>query len=131
MSSWNCASQVLRVDFGGRSVILPGDSEGPTWKELEATLSEDDLACDILKAAHHGRESGYSESATEVMSPEFVICSVGKKPSTDASDEYKNHGATVLSTRYNGTIRVRLSGHGTVSITNHKGKDIGSLPPLT
>ncbi|MHB1973168.1 MAG: ComEC/Rec2 family competence protein [Acidimicrobiales bacterium] len=129
--SWNSASYVLRVDFGGRSVILPGDAEGATWKALETTLANGALACDILKAAHHGRESGYSETATEAMGPDYVICSVGKKPNTDASDEYKGQGATVLSTRYNGTICVRITDNGKVSITNHKDEEIGSLPKLT
>jgi competence protein ComEC len=130
IETWNNSSFVLRLDYGGRRVILPGDAEKPAWDNIEAHFDEDDLACDLLKAAHHGRESGYSESAVDVMSPDFVICSVGKKPSTDASDEYRSHGATVLSTRFNGTITVQIWADGEIWINDRNGAQLHSLPPL-
>lgn len=65
---------------------------------------DDAIKCDILAAFHHGQESGYHEGAVDATSPDVVICSVGKKPETDASNEYKSHGAKMLSTRYYGTI---------------------------
>jgi competence protein ComEC len=64
------------------------------------------------------------------MNPDFVICSVGKKPSTDASDEYRSHGATVLSTRYNGTITVQIWADGEIWIDDRNGERLHSLPPL-
>jgi competence protein ComEC len=128
--SWNNASFVLRVEYGGRSVILPGDAEKPEWDKIETTVDPAKLKCDILKAAHHGRQSGYSESAVDLMDPSYVICSVGKKPSTDASDEYASHGATVLSTRYHGTIRMQMWYDGEIWIDDHSGQRIGRLPPL-
>lgn len=129
--NWNNLSYVLRVEHAGRSIILPGDAEKPAWDKIESFDDPDDLPCDILKASHHGRESGYSESATDAMSPDYVICSVGKKPSTDASDEYASHGAKVLSTRYHGTITVTIEDNGSVQITDRNGTSIGSLPALT
>lgn len=127
--AWNNASYVLRLAYGGRSVILPGDAEKPEWDSIESHIPEY-LPCDILKAAHHGRESGYSESATDTMSPSIVICSVGKKPDTDASDEYSSHGAKVLSTRYHGTVTVTIWHDGEVWVDNHRGERIASLPVL-
>jgi competence protein ComEC len=59
-----------------------------------------------------------------------VICSVGKKPETDASDEYAAHGATVLSTRYHGTITVTMWADGEVWVNDHTGNRIAGLPPL-
>ena len=32
-------------------------------------LGPGSLACDILKAAHHGRDSGFYQPAVEAMSP--------------------------------------------------------------
>ncbi|KQV71304.1 hypothetical protein ASC64_04470 [Nocardioides sp. Root122] len=130
IESWNNSSYVLRLDYGGRRVILPGDAEKPAWDSIEAHLGGDDLACDILKAAHHGRESGYSESAVDAMDPDFVICSIGKKPSTDASDEYRRHGAKVLSTRYHGTITVQIWADGEIWINDRNGERLHSVPPL-
>lgn len=80
----------------------------------------------MLKAAHHGSESGYSESAVAWMSPSLVICSVGEKPETDASVEYRAQGAEVLSTRYNGTIIVTIEDDGGYSIANSTGDVVAS-----
>jgi beta-lactamase superfamily II metal-dependent hydrolase len=129
--SRNDASYVLKLEYGGRSLILPGDAEAVAWQALLDTVGPAALDCDILKAAHHGRESGYHEDAVEAMSPEIVICSVGKKPDTDASDEYAAAGARVLSTRYHGTLHVRLWEDGEVWIEDRNGTQIDSLPPLT
>jgi beta-lactamase superfamily II metal-dependent hydrolase len=130
IDSWNNSSYVLRIDYGGRRVILGGDAEKPAWDYMEAHLDHDELRCDVLKAAHHGRDSGYSESAVKLMDPDVVICSVGKKPDTDASDEYMNHGARVLSTRYNGTIKMVMWADGEIWFYNHKGERIEEVPPL-
>lgn len=127
---WNNLSYVLRLDYAGRRVILPGDAEGPVWRSILDTHGEDALRCDVLKASHHGRESGYHAEAVEAMDPSIVVCSVGKKPETDASDEYASHGARVLSTRYHGTIRCQVWCDGEVWVSDHKGERIGTLPPL-
>lgn len=128
--NWNRSSYVLKLGYAGRSLIFPGDAEQTTWNAIEEVYDKDDLTCDVLKAAHHGRESGYSESATEKMDPAIVICSVGKKPDTDASDEYAAHGARVYSTRYQGTVTVTIEANGSMTVNNHSGEVIDSLPPL-
>lgn len=130
IEKYNNSSFVLRLDYGGRRVILPGDAEKPAWDSIEAECDEADVACDILKAAHHGRESGYSESAVSAMAPDFVICSVGKKPDQDASDEYRRHGAKVLSTRSQGTITVRIWADGEIWIDSSAGERLETIAPL-
>lgn len=130
VGKYNNSSFVLRLDYGGRRIILPGDAEKPAWDSIESYYDERELSCDILKAAHHGRESGYSESAVNAMNPDFVIASVGKKPSTDASDEYRSHGATVLSTRYHGTITVQIWANGEIRVDDRDGDRLHALPPL-
>jgi competence protein ComEC len=108
-------------------LILAGDAEKPVWDKILATVPAADLKCDVLKAAHYGRESGFSEDAVRAMDPKYVICSVGNKPDTDASDEYAALGATVLSTRFNGSIELRLETLGNGRLTDHRGAVIGSL----
>lgn len=61
------------------------------------------------------------------MGPSAVICSVGKKPSTDASDEYRSHGAAVFSTRFHGTITMTMWGDGEVWLDDRDGTRIGRL----
>lgn len=128
--SWNDISYILKVSYAGRSVILPGDAESPAWQDVIANSGTGGLSCDILKAAHHGRESGYDEDAALAMLPEIVICSVGKDPETDATDEYEALGATVFTTRDEGTITVKLWYDGEVWVYNEANKRIARLPPL-
>lgn len=114
--AWNNMSYVLRIDYAGRRVVLPGDACGQAWDDIMSRWGEADLDCDVLKAAHHGRESGFHNDAVTAMNPGVVICSVGQEPDTDASDEYGNKGAEVLSTRYHGTITVTIDDHGDLKV---------------
>lgn len=129
VEDWNNASYVFRLDYAGRRVMLPGDAEKPAWDSIEASHAVHELKCDVLKAAHHGRESGYSKTAVQAIDPDVVICSIGKKPSTDASDEYRSHGAKVLSTRFHGTIKCTIWADGEVWIDDCNGDRQYSLAP--
>lgn len=127
---FNDCSYVIKLSYGGRSIILPGDAEEPAWKSMLDGLGPGVLACDVLKAAHHGRDSGFYQPAVEAMNPKIVICSVGEKPDTDATDDYNRVADKVLSTRYNGTIRVKIWADGEVWVDDHKGQRLATLPPL-
>jgi beta-lactamase superfamily II metal-dependent hydrolase len=93
-------------------------------------FSASDLKCDVLKASHHGRDSDYDEEAVTAMSPDIVVCSVGKKPDTDASEKYADHGAQVLSTRYHGTITVSIKENGKVVVKDRNLEKIAALDRL-
>jgi competence protein ComEC len=123
-ATWNNASHVLRIAHAGRTVILGGDAETLAWDEIIDEFSPSALDCDVLKASHHGRLNGYVEEAAEAMNPRLVICSVGNKPTTDASSKYKASGASVLSTRYNGTIRVEILNSGAIVVENADGASL-------
>lgn len=119
---WNNISQVLRIEYGKSSLILPGDVEA---KAQEAMVEEfgDGLKSTILKAPHHGRESGYYEDFAAAVSPDYTIVSVGKKPDSDASSKYRKHTKhKVFSTRFMGTIRAHLFADGDVYLWNSPAK---------
>ncbi|UKD53646.1 hypothetical protein L3Q65_38035 [Amycolatopsis sp. FU40] len=124
---YNNCSYVLKVSHAGRSVILPGDAEAASWKGILENVDDESLRCDVLKAAHHGRSSGFHRESVEVMKPTAVICSVGKKPSTDASSEYSKLGASVFSTRYHGTLKLTIWDDGDLWICNSRHERILTL----
>ncbi|WP_331452982.1 ComEC/Rec2 family competence protein [Streptomyces sp. SS162] len=124
---YNDCSYVLKFTHAGRNVVLPGDAEKSSWEAILASHSKEDLRCDVLKASHHGRMSGYHKEAVECMAPHTVICSVGKKPTTDASVEYSKVASRVLSTRYNGTIKVKIWDDGDIWIYDHTGSRIAVI----
>lgn len=111
----NNLSYVLRVILGEVKIILAGDAEKEVWDDLVSGYG-DKLKCDVLKASHHGRDSGFHEKAMELMNPQFTIVSVGRKPETDASGRYRKYCKNVWSTRWKGNIVITcdVSGHRTI-----------------
>ena len=113
---WNRLSYVLMVEYCGRRIVLGGDADVGAWADIYARYADDGLKVDLLKASHHGRDSGYYQPAVKAMDPKFTVVSVGKKPDSDASNKYRHYSQKVLSTRFHGTIHAQLSAHGEIVI---------------
>jgi beta-lactamase superfamily II metal-dependent hydrolase len=106
--NWNNLSYVLRISYLGYRIVLGGDADTDVWEELVAHYGND-LRCDVLKASHHGRDSGYLASAVALMNPTYTVVSVGKKPDTDASNKYRKYCSNVWSTRWYGNLTLQIS----------------------
>lgn len=63
-SNLNNHSLVAVVSYAGSKIIIPGDNEAASWNELleYPAFVQAIRGTDILLAAHHGREAGYSET---------------------------------------------------------------------
>lgn len=111
--NWNNLSYVLMLIVDGVKIVLGGDAEEAAWEDINAVYAPGrHLKCDILKASHHGRNSGYHLPSVKAMSPQYTIVSVGKKPDTDASHKYRQYSPNVWSTRWRGDITVTTGPHG-------------------
>lgn len=114
---------VLLITYKGFKFVLAGDAEKECWDYIIENYSDKISNVNILKAAHHGRDSGFHEEAVKLMNPEYTIVSVGKKPETDAHNKYKKYTREkVLSTRYRGNIIVTIDddGKGNIDWEYHK-----------
>lgn len=111
----NQMSYVLRLTYAKRRIIFGGDASEAVWKDIVGRYG-DGLKCDVLKASHHGRDSGYYQSAVAAMAPQYTIVSVGKKPDTDASDKYCRYSSNVWSTRWHGNITLTINEDGSGSV---------------
>jgi beta-lactamase superfamily II metal-dependent hydrolase len=109
---WNNISYVLRYRTENCSIILGGDAENSTWENIVEHHGEKYLKCDVLKASHHGRDTGYHQKAVKAMSPKYTIVSVGKKPSQDATNKYRQYSENVWSTRWRGNISLNIDSNG-------------------
>ena len=110
-------SYILLIKHKGKKIILGGDAEEATWEYLLENYSGELKNIDILKAAHHGRDSGYYQPAVKHMSPTVTIVSVGKKPKPDASNKYRQYCDNVWSTRWKGNIVFEISDGGEITYT--------------
>ncbi len=112
----NELSYVLRYRVANRSIIFGGDAEQAGWESIHDHYGTN-LKCDVLKASHHGRDTGYYQRAVKDMSPAVVIVSVGKKPETDASDKYAQYCQQVTSTRWHGDMTLEIDSEGNMAWT--------------
>ena len=108
----NNHSYVLRITYAGISIILGGDAESEVWENIVDTYGIG-LKCTVLKASHHGRDSGYHQPAVKLMKPELTLVSVGSKPETCAANKYKNYSTKVLTTRLSGNVVLNIRPDGT------------------
>ena len=75
----NDFSLVISMAYGERRFVFAGDSERERLKEL-LSQSEFELAHDLLKVPHHGRDEKNSREFLEAVCPEFAVitCSEDK-----------------------------------------------------
>ncbi len=100
----NHLSYVLMLRHGLFKAVLGGDATVEVWEDILSEFGEEFLKIDVLKASHHGRDSGYHDKSVKAMSPTLTIVSVGKKPDTDASNKYRQYSTQVWSTRWKGNV---------------------------
>lgn len=114
------------------SVMLTGDSDAQKWKYgIQQDYDENDLACEILVAGHHGSDTFFDDPADKkyyyvehikAMNPAMTIVSVGNNshghPSSDAIKLYRkysrgsNTGNKVFRTDIQGNMCVHLKDDG-------------------
>jgi competence protein ComEC len=112
--SANNDSIVLRVRDGARTFLLTGDIE----KEAETALvsAESDMACDVLKVAHHGSKTSSTQRFVDATHPKLAIISVGLTspfghPRPEVVGRWQASGAEVLTTGKRGTITISTDGN--------------------
>lgn len=129
---YNDVSYVLKVNTAGGAILLPGDAEKAAWEDILNDLGPSVLEdVRVLKAAHHGRKDGFYKEAVEAMDPEYVIMSVGAKPSTDGYMDYYrtcSDDTKIWSTRQHGWIRFTVANSGAMIAARREPDGIFDLP---
>jgi len=116
----NAMSYVVLIKHGLSKVVLGGDAEKATWDYIVENWPETISNCQLLKASHHGRDSGYHQQAVKLMNPTYTAVSVGKKPDTDASNKYRQYSTNVVSTRWHGTMVFDMDEFGRITFLPEK-----------
>ncbi|MGH9197369.1 MAG: ComEC/Rec2 family competence protein, partial [Acidimicrobiia bacterium] len=121
-SGLNDASVVLRIsqrdplDSGDSCILFTGDIE-EVGQEALITRYRRDIACDVLKAPHHGSPR-IVEEFVRAADPEVVVVSVGRNdyghPSRKALSMFERTGARVLRTDRLGDIVLVIDEQGRI-----------------
>lgn len=90
-SNLNNHSIVTIVSYAQSKMLIPGDNEPASWKELlDNTAFQNAIRnTDIFLAPHHGRDSGFCEELFEYIKPKLTIISDGRFCDTSAVDRYR------------------------------------------
>jgi len=106
-------SVVIRLRYGERSVLLPGDVE----ENAEAALvrSGEDLRADVLKVPHQGSQTSSTEEFLREVAPRFAVLSVGAHnpfghPHPQVLRRYAGLGVRVYRTDEDGAVTVITDG---------------------
>lgn len=111
----NNGSTVLRLDYGGTSLLFTGDAEVETdapilrWGER--------LRADILKVAHHGSSTSSRQSFVGHLRPETAVISVGAvnnfgHPSTEVLERFREQGTVLYRTDRCGAVMAYIDASG-------------------
>ncbi|MDP9378672.1 MAG: MBL fold metallo-hydrolase [Chloroflexota bacterium] len=125
-SNLNNHSLVVVACYAGLKIVIPGDNEEPSRRELlkTAEFRKAIKGTDVLVAPHHGRQAGFSSELFRHITPRLTIISDGPASATSATELYRRHthkgGWTVhkrsggtekrrcLTTRKDGVVAVRF-----------------------
>jgi beta-lactamase superfamily II metal-dependent hydrolase len=119
----NNRSLVVVASYASSKIVIPGDNEAPSWKELlnNSAFVAAVKGADVLLAAHHGREAGYCGELFEAMGkPKLVVISDGRFGDTSATSRYSAQatGWTVFDSLGTSDTRkcltTRCDGHITI-----------------
>jgi beta-lactamase superfamily II metal-dependent hydrolase len=121
-------SFALLVEVNSTKVVLGGDGKEEAWNDIYENCKVDITNCHVLKAAHHGHQSGFHEDAVKQMKPQYVIFSNSKDEDENngAYADYKRilPNAKIFKTWQDGTIIVDCGFDGNIEITNPSGQKL-------
>lgn len=85
-------SIVLKISYGGRDILLTGDSDWKSWKEKIVPNFKKTVKSDILVASHHGSRSFFTDEANDTID-------IQKNPDTTYMEaiEYIDPDVTLIS----------------------------------
>lgn len=111
-SDLNNNSVVLQLQYGTFTMLLTGDAEQPTEKQLIDKYGKQ-LASSVLKSGHHGSNTASSAEFLKAVNPQNVVISVG------ANNDYHHPHPSTMKKYQSMNIKVyRTDKDGTVTITS-------------
>lgn len=110
----NNTSVVIRLSYGDVSFMMVGDC-GTEQEETITPVYGPGLKSTILRAGHHGSDTSSGEEFVNLVSPEVVVISAGKRnkfghPKQSVIDKFESMGSRIYRTDYSGTVIVKTDG---------------------
>jgi len=110
----NRRSLVLRISYGRRRLLFPGDIDA--CRENELSQRDYFLKSDVLLAPHHGSNTSNTPDFIRAVAPDAVVFSVGRFnrfsfPHRNVLERYVDQGCSIYRTDRDGAITCLTDGH--------------------
>ena len=69
-SRMNNSSLILALNYQGKKILLPGDTNAMGYREIDPA----DLHADLFKVGHHGQLDGADQKLLDAVQPKAVVC---------------------------------------------------------
>jgi competence protein ComEC len=111
----NNDSMVLRLKYGERSMMLPGDAEKQAEGSIMAENNEAALGADVLKVGHHGSKNSTMPRFLGAVHPHVAVISAGEDnlyghPNPELLELLTAAGVRILRTDRDGAVHVLTDG---------------------
>jgi competence protein ComEC len=111
----NNDSLVLRLKYGERSMMLPGDAEKQAESSILSDNSEEALQADVLKVGHHGSKNSTMPGFLATVRPRVAVISAGEDnpyghPNAELLGRLNDAGVWILRTDRDGAVHVLTDG---------------------
>lgn len=111
----NNDSLVLRLHYGVRTLLLPGDAEKQAENEILGNNSHAFLRSDVLKIGHHGSKNSTTPEFLAAVQPRLAVISAGENnpyghPNPELLERLEQARAWVLRTDRDGAVRILTDG---------------------
>ena len=111
----NNDSLVLRLHYGDRTLLLPGDAEKQAEREILAGNDQTFLRSDVLKIGHHGSKNSTAPEFLAAVQPRLAVISAGENnpyghPNPELLERLEQARVRVLRTDRDGAVRILTDG---------------------
>ena len=111
----NNDSLVVRLEFGDRTFLLPGDAEKQVEYQMLNENAPGFLHADVLKVGHHGSKNSSMPEFLGVVSPQIAIISAGEEnpyghPHAELLERLQAGAIRTYRTDRDGAVRVLTDG---------------------
>lgn len=110
----NDLSIVILIEYGNTRFLFTGDMER-TAEEILVN-SWEDIQADVLKVAHHGRDTSSMHTFLRIVNADYYVVSGGEKLARSVFDRLNASNGTVFTTQEKGTTICHSDGN-TISFT--------------
>ena len=112
----NDAGMVVRLTYGGKSILFPADIQNPAMRELLKNPAK--LKSDVLVAAHHGSSEPLTAEFVRAVNPEVIVSSNAARLTKKQRDfETMIEHRPLYRTNRCGAITIEIDKDGKLRVT--------------